>query len=156
MITKVLAAKRAARSGANTVIAWGRESDVLLRLASGEAIGSALWASTPKLAARKQWMADHLQLRGSVTVDAGAMQKLREEGKSLLPIGVIEVDGEFARGDVIAVRSQGAVEIARGLANYSAAETRLIARKPSSQIVAALGYAGEAELIHRDNLVLSN
>jgi glutamate 5-kinase len=156
MITKVLAAKRAARSGANTVIAWGRESDVLLRLASGEAIGSALWASTPKLAARKQWMADHLQLRGSVTVDAGAMQKLREEGKSLLPIGVIEVDGEFARGDVIAVRSQGAVEIGRGLANYSAAETRLIARKPSSQIVAALGYAGEAELIHRDNLVLSN
>jgi glutamate 5-kinase len=156
MITKVLAAKRAARSGANTVIAWGRESDVLLRLASGEAIGSALWASTPKLAARKQWMADHLQLRGAVTVDAGAMQKLREEGKSLLPIGVIEVEGEFARGDVIAVRSQGAAEIARGLANYSAAETRLIARKPSSQIMAALGYAGEAELIHRDNLVLSN
>ena len=84
------------------------------------------------------------------------MQKLRDEGKSLLPIGVIEVDGEFARGDVIAVRSQGAGEIARGLANYSAAETRLIARKPSSQIEAALGYAGEAELIHRDNLVLSD
>jgi len=156
MITKVLAAKRAAGSGANTVIAWGGEPDVLLRLASGEAIGSALWASTPKLAARKQWMADHLQLRGSVTVDAGAMQKLRDEGKSLLPIGVTEVDGEFARGDVIAVRSQAAVEIARGLANYSAAETRLIARKPSSQIQAALGYAGEAELIHRDNLVLSS
>jgi glutamate 5-kinase len=156
MITKVLAAKRAAGSGANTVIAWGREADVLLRLASGEAIGSSLWASTPKLTARKQWMADHLQLRGSVTVDAGAMQKLRDEGKSLLPIGVIEVDGEFVRGDVIAVRSQGAGEIARGLANYSAAETRLIARKPSSQIEAALGYTGEAELIHRDNLVLSN
>jgi glutamate 5-kinase len=155
MITKVLAAKRAAGSGASTVIAWGREADVLLRLASGEAIGSALWASTPKLAARKQWMADHLQLRGSVTVDAGAMQKLRDEGKSLLPIGVLEVEGEFARGDVIAVRAQGAGEIARGLANYSAAETRLIARKPSSQIEAALGYAGEAELIHRDNLVLS-
>ena len=155
MITKVLAAKRAAGSGASTVIAWGREADVLLRLASGEAIGSALWASTPKLTARKQWMADHLQLRGSVTVDAGAMQKLRDEGKSLLPIGVIEVDGEFARGDVIAVCSQGAGEIARGLANYSAAETRLIARKPSSQIEVALGYAGEAELIHRDNLVLS-
>jgi glutamate 5-kinase len=156
MITKVLAAKRAAASGANTVIAWGREPDVLLRLASGEAIGSALWASTPKLAARKQWMANHLQLRGSVTVDAGAMQKLRDEGKSLLPIGVIEVDGEFARGDVIAVCSLGAGEIGRGLANYSAAETRLIARKPSSQIKAALGYAGEAELIHRDNLVLSS
>ncbi len=156
MITKVLAAKRAAGSGASTVIAWGREPDVLLRLAAGEAIGSALWASTPKLAARKQWMADHLQLRGSVTVDAGAAQKLRDEGKSLLPIGVILVDGEFVRGDVIAVCSQNAIEIARGLANYSAAETRLIARKPSSQIEAALGYAGEAELIHRDNLVLSS
>jgi glutamate 5-kinase len=156
MITKVLAAKRAAGSGASTVIAWGREADVLLRLASGEAIGSALWASTPKLAARKQWMADHLQLRGSVTVDDGAVQKLRDEGKSLLPIGVIEVGGEYARGDVIAVCAQGAGEIARGLANYSAAETRLIARKPSSQIKAALGYAGEAELIHRDNLVLSS
>jgi len=155
MISKVLAAKRAAGSGANTVIAGGGEADVLLRLASGEAIGSALWASTPKLAARKQWMADHLQLLGSVTVDAGAMQKLRDEGKSLLPIGVIEVDGEFARGDVIAVCSLGAGEIARGLANYSAAETRLIARKPSSQIKAVLGYAGEAELIHRDNLILS-
>ncbi len=156
MITKVLAAKRAAGSGANTVIAWGREPDVLLRLAGGEAIGSALWASTPKLAARKQWMADHLQLRGSVTVDAGAMQKLRDEGKSLLPVGVIAVDGEFARGDVIAVCSRGDIEIARGLSNYSAAETRLIARKPSSQIEAALGYAGEAELIHRDNLVLTS
>ncbi len=156
MITKVLAAKRAAGSGANTVIAWGREPDVLLRLAGGEAIGSALWASTPKLAARKQWMADHLQLRGSVTVDVGAMQKLRDEGKSLLPVGVIAVDGEFARGDVIAVCSRGDIEIARGLSNYSAAETRLIARKPSSQIEAALGYAGEAELIHRDNLVLTS
>ena len=156
MITKVLAAKRAAGSGAGTVIAWGDEPDVLLRLAAGEAIGTALWASTPKLAARKQWMADHLQLRGSVTVDAGAMQKLRAEGKSLLPIGVIEIEGEFARGDVIAVCSLGAGEIARGLANYSAAETRMIARKPSSQIQATLGYAGEPELIHRDNLVLSS
>ena len=155
MITKVLAAKRAARSGANTVIAWGREPDVLLRLARGEAIGTALRAATPKLAARKQWLADHLQLRGSVTVDAGAMQKLRDEGKSLLPIGVIEVEGDFARGDVIAVRSQSSFEIARGLANYSAAETRLIARKPSSLIETALGYGGEPELIHRDNLVLT-
>jgi glutamate 5-kinase len=154
MITKVLAAKRAAGSGANTVIAWGREPDVLLRLAAGEPIGTALWAATPKLAARKQWMADHLQLRGSVTVDAGAVQKLRDEGKSLLPIGVVEVNGEFARGDVIAVRSLVGAEIARGLANYSAAETRLIARKPSSQIEAALGYSGEPEMIHRDNLVL--
>ncbi len=155
MITKVLAAKRAARSGASTVIAWGREPDVLSRLAAGESIGTALWAATPKLAARKQWMANHLQLRGSVTVDAGAVQKLRDEGKSLLPIGVVEVEGSFVRGDVIAVRSAAGAEIARGLANYAASETRLIARKPSSQIEAALGYAGEPELIHRDNLVLS-
>ncbi len=155
MITKILAAKRAAGSGASTVIAWGRESDVLLRLAQGEAIGTFLEARTPKLAARKQWMADHLQMRGSVLVDEGAVAKLRDEGKSLLPIGVVEVQGEFARGDVIAVRSPAGAEIARGLANYSAAEARLIARKPSSQIEGLLGYANEPELIHRDNLVLA-
>ena len=154
MITKVLAAKRAAGSGASTVIAWGGEPDVLVRLASGESIGTSLWAKTPKLAARKQWMVDHLQLRGAVTIDSGAVQKLCGEGKSLLPIGVVATEGDFARGDVIAVRAQGGTEIARGLANYSAPETRLIARKPSSQIEAALGYAGEPELIHRDNLVL--
>jgi glutamate 5-kinase len=156
MITKVLAAKRAARSGASTVIAWGREPDVLLRLAAGEAIGSLLVASTAKVAARKQWMADHLQLRGAVTVDEGAAAKLREEGKSLLPIGVVEVQGEFRRGDVIAVRAPAGEEIARGLANYSSAEARLIARKPSSQIEALLGYTNEPELIHRTNLVLTH
>lgn len=155
MITKVLAAKRAAGSGASTVIAWGREPDVLLRLAAGEAIGTALSAGTAKLAARKQWLADHLQLRGAVVVDDGAALKLRDEGKSLLPIGVTEVEGDFRRGDVIAVRSSAGVEIARGLANYSATEARLIARKPSSQIEAMLGYANESELIHRDNLVLA-
>jgi glutamate 5-kinase len=154
MITKILAAKRAAGSGASTVIAWGREPEVLLRLAQGEAIGTLLVASTPKQAARKQWMADHLQLRGAVVVDDGAVAKLRDEGKSLLPIGVVEVSGDFTRGDVIAVRSPGGAEIARGLANYSAAEARLIARKPSSQIEGLLGYANEPELIHRDNLVL--
>lgn len=154
MLTKVLAAKRAAGSGTSTVIAWGREADVLLRLAAGEAIGTALRAGTPKLAARKQWMVDHLQLRGSVGVDAGAVAKLRDEGKSLLPIGVHEVQGEFARGDVIAVRTLDGIELARGLANYSSAEARLIARKPSSQIEALLGYANEPELIHRANLVL--
>jgi glutamate 5-kinase len=154
MLTKILAAKRAASSGASTIIAWGRERDVLLRLAAGESIGTTLVATTPKLAARKQWMADHLQLRGAVTVDDGAAAKLRAEGKSLLPIGVVAVEGGFARGDVIAVRSAQGAELARGLANYSAAETRLIARKPSSQIEATLGYAAEPELIHRDNLVL--
>jgi glutamate 5-kinase len=155
MLTKVLAAKRAAGSGASTVIAWGREKDVLLRLAAGEAIGTALLATTAKLAARKQWMADHLQLRGAVTVDAGAVDKVRGEGKSLLPIGVVAVEGDFVRGDVIAVRAPAGNEVARGLANYSAAETRLIARRASSQIEGLLGYAAEPELIHRDNLVLA-
>ena len=154
MLTKILAAKRAAGSGASTVIAYGREADVLLRLAAGEAIGTALVAATPKLAARKLWMVDHLQLRGAVTVDAGACAKLQGEGKSLLPIGVTEVEGEFHRGDVIAVRSVAGVQIARGLANYSSAEARLIARKPSAQIAGLLGFANEAELIHRDNMVL--
>jgi len=155
MITKVLAAKRAAGSGASTVIAWGREPDVLLRLAAGERIGSALLAGTAKLTARKQWMVDHLQLRGAVVVDDGAVQKLRDDGKSLLPIGVVEVQGDFQRGDVIAVRGLAGKELARGLANYSSTETRLIARRPSTQIEAALGYVNEPELIHRTNLVLS-
>jgi glutamate 5-kinase len=155
MITKILAAKRAAGSGASTVIAWGREPDVLLRLAAGEAIGTALVAATPKLAARKQWMADHLQLRGALVVDDGAVAKLRDEGRSLLPIGVFEVQGEFHRGDVIAVQAADGREIARGLANYSSAEARLIARKPSSQIGSILGYSNEPEIIHRTNLVLS-
>lgn len=154
MITKVLAAKRAASSGASTVIAWGREPDVLLRLAGGEAIGTALLASTPKIAARKQWMADHLQMRGAVVVDDGATEKLRDGGKSLLPIGMVEVKGEFHRGDVIAVRSLAGQEIARGLANYSSSEARLIARKPSSEFERLLGFTGEPEMIHRDNLVL--
>jgi len=155
MLTKVLAARRAAGSGTSTVIAWGREPEVLLRLAAGESIGTALLAGTAKWAARKQWMLDHLQLRGAVRVDAGALAKLQAEGKSLLPIGVHEVEGDFSRGDVIAVRSlDNGQEIARGLANYSAAEARLIARKPSSQIEALLGYANEPELIHRTNLVL--
>lgn len=154
MITKVLAARRAASSGASTVIAWGREPDVLIRLAAGEAIGTALLATTPKLTARKQWMADHLQLRGAVVVDAGAAHKVRSEGKSLLPIGVVEVQGEFHRGDVIAVRGADGVELARGLANYSSVEARLMARKPSSEFERLLGYSAEPEMIHRDNLVL--
>ena len=154
MLTKVLAARRAAGSGASTVIAWGREPDVLLRLAAGERIGTLLTAGTPKLAARKQWMVDHLQLRGSVVVDDGAVDKLIGEGKSLLPIGVREVQGEFSRGDVIAVRDVRGVEVARGLANYSAVEARLISRKPSAQISALLGYSNAPEMIHRTNLVL--
>jgi glutamate 5-kinase len=155
MFTKILAAKRAASSGASTVIAWGRERDVLLRLASGEAIGTALSAPTQKLAARKQWMADHLQLRGAVVVDLGALRKVRDEGKSLLPVGVTEVVGEFHRGDVIAVRGPDREELARGLANYGSAEARLIAGKSSSAFEQLLGFTGEPEMIHRDNLVLT-
>ena len=155
MLTKILAAKRAAGSGTSTVIAWGREPDVLIRLAAGESIGTALIASTQKLAARKQWMADHLQLRGAVVIDAGAVAKVRDEGKSLLPIGIVEVQGEFHRGDVIAVRGADGAELARGLANYSSSEARLIARKASSEFEKLLGYTAEPEMIHRDNLVLA-
>lgn len=156
MITKILAAKRAAGSGASTVIAWGREPDVLLKLAGGDALGTLLVAQTQKKQARKQWMADHLQLRGAVMVDAGAASKLRDEGKSLLPIGMTGVDGDFSRGDVIAVRDPAGVEIARGLANYAAAEARLLCRKPSAEFERLLGYMAEAEMVHRDNLVLSS
>jgi len=155
MITKILAAKRAAGSGASTVVAWGREPDVLIRLKNGESIGTLLVAPTQKTRARKQWIADHLQMRGAVWVDAGAAAKVCEEGKSLLPIGMFQVDGEFSRGDVIAVRDKQGVEIARGLANYASAEARLMCRKPSSEIEALLGYVAEPEMLHRDNMVLT-
>ncbi|CAJ0729169.1 MAG: glutamate 5-kinase [Ralstonia sp.] len=154
MLTKILAAKRAAKSGAHTIIASGREADVLARLASGEAIGTQLRAPTGRMAARKQWMIDHLQLRGRVVLDAGAVEKLTAGGKSLLPIGVTEVQGEFARGEVISCVDAAGREVARGLTNYSSAEARLIARKASSEIEAVLGYVSAAELVHRDNLVL--
>ncbi len=155
MLTKILAAKRAAGSGASTVIAWGREPDALIRLTQGDAIGTLLIAQTQKNQARKQWMADHLQMRGAVIVDAGAAVKVRDEGKSLLPIGMVQVEGEFSRGDVIAVRDEGGQEIARGLANYASAEARLLCRKPSTEFERLLGYAAEPEMLHRDNLVLS-
>lgn len=154
MITKILAAKRAASSGASTIITWGREPDVLIRLCAGESIGTALDAQTPKMTARKQWMVDHLKLRGSVTIDAGAVLKIQESGKSLLPIGVVDVDGEFHRGDVIAVLDPKGCEVARGLANYASSEARLISRKPSAEFEKILGFSGEPEMIHRDNLVL--
>jgi len=154
MITKILAAKRAAGSGASTIIAWGREPDALVRLAQGEAIGTVLVAPTQKTQARKQWMADHLQLRGAVMVDAGAERMVRSQGKSLLPVGMVGVEGDFSRGDVIAVRGPEGQDIARGLANYSSAEARLLCGKPSAEIESLLGYAAEPEMLHRDNLVL--
>jgi glutamate 5-kinase len=155
MLTKVLAAKRAARSGAHTVIASGREPDVLLRLASGEMIGTQLTAATAVLTARKQWLADHLLLKGRVVVDSGAARALASGGKSLLPIGVVDVQGEFQRGDVVACLDPTGREIARGLVNYSSTQTRQIVRKPTSEIKAVLGFIEEPELIHRDNLVLT-
>ena len=155
MITKILAAKLAAGSGASTVIAWGREPSVLIRLTNGEAIGTLLVAQTAKNQARKQWMADHLQMRGSVMVDAGAAAKVAGEGKSLLPIGMTAVQGEFSRGDVIAILTTDSMEIARGLANYSSTEARMICRKSSSEFEKLLGYMGETEMVHRTNLVLT-
>jgi glutamate 5-kinase len=154
MITKVLAAKRAAWGGVSTVVCSGREPDVLVRLAQGESVGTEFVPQTPRLAARKQWLADHLQTRGSVSVDEGAVRALQRDGKSLLPIGVIEVVGEFERGEVVSVCSSDGVEVARGLINYGAADARRIARRPSTEIESVLGYTEEPELIHRDNLVL--
>ncbi len=154
MITKVLAAKRAARSGANTVIASGREKDVLIRLAGGERLGTQLLASTEVLTARKQWLADHLQVKGRVRIDDGAVRALVSERKSLLPIGVVEVHGEFARGDVVTCIGPDRREIARGLANYSSEQARRIAGRPSAEIESVLGFVEERELIHRDNLVV--
>ena len=155
MITKILAAKRAAGSGASTLIAWGREPDVLLRLAAGEALGTLLVAPTQKQQARKQWMVDQLQLPGAVWVDSGAVVKLSREGKSLLPIGMQTVQGEFSRGDIIAICDEHGKAFARGLANYASAEARLLCRKASSEIEKLLGYVAEPEMVHRDNLVLT-
>lgn len=154
MLTKVLAAKRAAHSGAHTVIASGRERNVLARLAQGECIGSELRAVLPVWSARKQWLADHLRLRGRVVLDDGAVQALLREGKSLLPIGVVDVDGEFGRGDVVACVDGQGRECARGLINYSSVDTRRILRQPSSQIARILGSMTDPELMHRDNLVV--
>ncbi len=154
MLTKILAAKRAARSGAHTVIASGRENNVLLRLAAGEVVGTHLRAGQIKTLAKKQWLADHLRVAGKVTLDAGAVRALRDDGKSLLPIGIVAVEGSFDRGEMVACVDAHGSEIARGLVNYSAAETARILRQPSSAIAGILGYVDEAELIHRDNLVL--
>jgi len=154
MLTKILAAKRAARSGAGTIIASGREPEVLLKLAQGQSIGTHLRAGQGKLQAKQQWMADHLRVAGKVTLDAGAVKVLRDQGKSLLPVGVVKVEGNFERGDVVACLDEQGQEVARGLVNYSAAETARILRTPSNEIAQILGYVDESELIHRDNLIL--
>jgi glutamate 5-kinase len=154
MLTKILAAKRAARSGAHTIIASGREDSVLVRLAKGEVIGTHLRSEQGKILAKKQWMADHLRVTGQLKLDAGAVKVLCNKGKSLLPVGVIAVEGHFERGDVVACVDEQGKEVARGLVNYSSSETSRILRKSSSEIETILGYMDEAELIHRDNLIL--
>jgi glutamate 5-kinase len=153
MITKIRAAQRAARSGAHTCIASGREADPLLRLAAGETLGTLLYATSTPLQARKQWLADHLQLAGDLVIDDGAVTALKS-GRSLLPVGVLRCEGDYARGDLVRCLAEDGREIARGLINYSAAETRRIAGLGSDRILEVLGYGGDAELIHRDNLVL--
>ena len=156
MLTKVLAARRAASAGAHTIVASGRESKVLQRLAGGEMIGTSFIADTAKLTARKQWIADQLQLRGALVLDAGALKALLRDGKSLLPIGVSGVQGDFARGDVVACLSQAGAEVGRGLINYASSEARRIIGKPSSEIESLLGFVEEPELIHRSNLVITD
>jgi glutamate 5-kinase len=154
MATKVRAAQRAARSGAATIIASGLEPDVLARLAAGDALGTCLVADMAPVAAKKQWLADQLQLRGQLMLDQGAVKVLCGQGKSLLPIGVVAVSGEFERGDVVACVAPDGQEVARGLVNYGASDARRIMKRPSSEIESILGFVEEPELIHRDNLIL--
>ncbi len=153
MITKVLAAKRAARSGAHTAIASGRETDAVIRLASGESVGTLLVSTTAPLAARKQWLADHLQTAGRLRLDAGAVAAL-QAGRSLLPIGVVACEGDFERGAAVSCVSPEGREVARGLCNYGSGEARRIARRASQEIEEILGYVDEPEIIHRDNLIV--
>jgi glutamate 5-kinase len=154
MRTKLLAAKRAARSGAATLIASGQEPEVLLKIASGVSIGTLLLPVQEPLVARKQWLASHMKMRGSLHLDEGAVRVLCNDGKSLLAIGVTRAEGEFARGDMVACLSPSGQEVARGLVNYDREEADKIIGKPSNKIEEILGYVDESELIHRDNLVL--
>lgn len=154
MLTKVRAARLAARSGADTLIASGREENVIVRVAAGELLGSWLQPERGRVAARKQWLAGHLKSRGALVLDDGAVKALRKEGTSLLPVGVKDAQGTFSRGDmVICVDERGGL-VARGLVNYSVDETLKLLGKASSSIGDILGYKGEPELIHRDDLVI--
>ena len=154
MITKILAAKRAARSGAGTIIASGRETDVLTRLARGELIGTHLRPSSTVLHARKQWIADHLRASGSLVLDEGAAKALVAKHTSLLPVGVIGVKGEFVRGEVVSCLTEDGCEIARGLVNYSSDDASRILRAHTEEIEERLGYMEQPEMIHRDNMVV--
>jgi glutamate 5-kinase len=154
MITKLRAARLAARSGTATVIACGREDEVLTRIIDGEVLGTYLVPDISPMIARKRWLAGQLKLKGALVLDEGATRALRESGKSLLPIGVTAVKGDFRRGDLVACLDVNGKEVARGLVNYSDQETRLIMRQPTARIEELLGYVDEPELIHRDNLAV--
>lgn len=154
MITKILAAKRAARSGSSTVIAYGREENVLPRLAQGEAIGTQLTAVQAPWHARANWLADQLRAQGLVVLDAGAAQALSEKKTSLLPVGIKAVQGDFVRGDVVGCLAPDGTEIARGLVNYDSAQLRLIAGRHCDDFAAILGFSGPEEAVHRDNMVM--
>ncbi len=154
MATKIRAARLAARSGARTVIVGGRIDNVVTRVVAGEDVGTLLLPDAEPVAARKQWIAGHLQMRGTLVLDDGAVRVLRDGGKSLLPVGVREVHGEFSRGEVVSCVDGGGREVARGLINYGADESRRIAGARTAQIVERLGYIDEAEIMHRDNMVV--
>ena len=155
MVTKLQAARLAARSGCNTVIAGGRNEEVLLRVGRGDVVGTLLSASQKPIAARKQWLAGQLQVKGQLILDAGAVSVLSKEGRSLLPVGVKGVSGEFSRGDLVSCVNEAGTEIARGLVNYSAVETLKIKGKGTELILEVLGYREDDELIHRDNMVVN-
>jgi len=155
MATKVRAAKLAARSGAVTVIASGRLEAVLLDLRAGKQVGTLVLPSSSPIAARKQWLAGHLQVKGTLVIDDGAVVAVSERGKSLLSAGVVSVEGEFSRGEMVSVVDVRGSELARGLVSYSSANARLIMGRPSSSILSILGFVNEDELLHRDNLALS-
>jgi len=154
MFTKLRAARLAARSGADTVIAGGRRDAVLLEVLAGAGVGTLLSAGIRPLDARKRWIADQLRPRGTLVLDAGAVQALEERGVSLLPVGVTAVEGSFQRGDVVRCRSADGRAVAQGLVNYSSAEAQRLCGRGSAEIAALVGYEGEPELMHRDNLVL--
>jgi len=155
MRTKILAAERAAQTGTTTVIADGREPDVLKKLAEGVALGTMLTSDRKPRDARKRWLADQLRAKGTLTLDDGACRMLTDKGSSLLAVGVTACTGEFLRGDLVACVDQHGEEIARGLSNYSIADTRRLLGKSSEKIEEILGFSGEPELIHRDNMIIA-
>ncbi|ASK35082.1 glutamate 5-kinase [Alcanivorax sp. N3-2A] len=154
MATKVRAAGLAARSGTLTSIASGRRPEVLTELADGLAPGTTLTPDTSPLNARKQWLGGHLRMRGRLVLDAGAVRRVRESGSSLLPVGVVDVFGQFSRGEMVSCEDENGERVACGLVNYDAADARRICRRKSSEIADVLGFINEKELIHRDNMVV--